>query len=277
MSNNTITINGLQLAAYEYHPEKENSIVFIHGNSTSSNTWRKQVTSNLLKDYRLLCIDLPNHGHSDAIPSTGNFSLPAIAKIMSAALKQLMAGKPSIICSVSLATNIVAEMMAMDLRVKGLIMAGPCIVGEGYGMDKMILPGADATAVFAENLPHEIVTTYAGEASLSRDTNDRNIFLKDYHAVKGNFRSSLYATIAAGTYSDEVALLQQSKSTTCIVFGEDEKIVNRHYLDEAPLNLWNKTIYTIPCASHLVNIDAPEAFNKLVAAFAKDMFTTSGS
>lgn len=45
----------------------------------------------------------------------------------------------------------------------------------------------------------------------------------------------------------------------------------------APINLWKKTVYKIPGASHFVNIDAPEAFNKLVAEFAKDMFTTGGS
>jgi len=61
------------------------------------------------------------------------------------------------------------------------------------------------------------------------------------------------------------------------VFGEDEKLVNIHYLNDAPINLWNNTIYKIPLASHLVNIDAPEAFNELIAAYAKDIVTTNAA
>ncbi len=277
MNHKTIGAGGMQLAWYEYHPEKEKAIVFIHGNSTSSYTWRKQLTSNLLLNYHLLCIDLPNHGHSEALQQKDDFSLPALAGILAAAVEQLAGSKPFIICSVSLGTNIVAEMMATNLLVQGLMMAGPCIVGKGHELDKMILPGADATAVFAENVPHQMITKYAGEASLSTDSNDLEIFLQGYHAVKGPFRSSLYATIATGNYSDEVALLQKSGCPVCIVFGEEEKIVNKHYLDGAPIQLWHKTIHTIPGASHYVNIDAPEAFNELLAAFAKDVFTTNGS
>jgi len=76
---------------------------------------------------------------------------------MPAALLQLVTGKPYIICSISLGTNIVAEMLMGAIEPKGLVLAGPCIVGEGFGLDKMMLPGADLSAVFAENVPEEAV------------------------------------------------------------------------------------------------------------------------
>lgn len=267
------TVNGLKIACNTIHSEKENTIFFIHGNSTSSQTWRKQVESNFLEDYRLITIDLPNHGNSAAMEIDGDYSLPALAKIVGAVINLLINNRPYIICSVSLGTNIVAEMMSGDLSPKGLFLAGPFIVGEGFGMDKLVLPGADPTAVFAENVPKEMVIKYGDETSLSADSNDKEVFLKDYYAVQGNFRSSLYATIAAGNYNDEIAILHKLNCPVCIVFGKEEMIVNTDYLNEAPLNLWNKTIYKLPGASHLVNIDAPEVFNELVAGFATDMFT----
>lgn len=277
MMKESLTANGITIAYNIFHPEKENTIFFIHGNSSSSNTWRKQVESSLLADYRLVTFDLPNHGNSSAIIETGDFSLPGIAKIMEAALLQLVNDKPFIICSISLGTNIVAEMLMGAIEPNGLLLAGPSIAGEGFGLDKMMLSGADLSAVFAENVPEEAVIKYASATSLSEYKEDLDCFLKDYHSVQGTFRSSLFATIAAGNYSDEVAIIQQLQYPVCIVFGEDEKVVNTHFLDAAPIKLWNKTIYKIPLASHLVNIDAPGVFNNLIAEYAKDIFTTNAA
>lgn len=272
-----LTVNDLQIAYYIHNPTQTNTIFFIHGNSSSSAVWCKQVESTLLGSYRLVTIDLPSHGNSDAIAADENYSLPAIAKIVGAAINQLINDQPYIICSVSLGTNMVAEMLAGDFVPQGLLLAGPCIVGNNFGMDKMILQGADVTAVFAENLPDADVLKYALITSSSKNEKDVQDFLADYNAVKGKFRSSLYATIAADSYNDQVAIIQKLNLPVCIVFGKEEMVVNSDYLDEAPLNLWNKTIYKIPGASHLVNIDAPEAFNELLAAFAKDLFTTTAA
>ena len=176
---------------------------------------------------------------------------------MEAALLQLVNDKPFIICSISLGTNVVAEMLTGAIEPNGLILAGPCLSGDGFVLDKMMLPGADLSAVFAENVPEESVLLYASAASSSGYKKDLDCFLKDYHSVQGTFRSSLFANIAMGNYSDQIAIIQQVKYPVCIVFGEDENVVNTHYLDAAPIKLWNNTIYKIPSASHLANIDAP--------------------
>ena len=275
METSSLQINDLQIACYITNPAKEKTIFFIHGNSSSSATWRKQVSSLLLADYRLIAIDLPNHGESSALAADGDFSLPGLAKIMSAAVSQLSDGKAYIICSISLGTNIVAEITVGETEPAGYFLAGPCMVGDGFGMDKMMLPDIDPSAIFTDNASENDVIKYATATSLSTDITDLNYFLKDYHTVQGSFRSSLYATIAAGNYNDQIKLIQLRNCPVCIVFGKDEKLVNVDYLNDAPINLWNKTIYRIPGASHLVNIDAPDAFNKILAAFAKDRFTTN--
>ncbi len=275
MKTGTLGVNNLQIAYCITNAQQENTIFFIHGNSSSSNAWRKQITSPLLADYRMITIDLPNHGKSSALDAGGDFSLPALAKIVAAAIDKLSNDQPYIICSVSLATNIVAEMSVNENEPKGLLFAGSCIVGEGYEMDKMMLPGIDPTAIFSDNAAEEGVIKYATTTSISTDTADLDYFLKDYRAVQGNFRSSLYATIAAGNYRNQVQLIQKRNCPVCIVFGKEESIVNTDYLNEAPFNFWNQTIYKIEGAGHLVNIDASEAFNEILAAFAKERLTTN--
>ena len=275
METGSLNINDAEIAYKIINPATANAIFFIHGNSGSSAAWRKQVKSPLLAPYRLVTIDLPNHGNSSALDAGDDCSLPALAKIVAAAIAQLSNHQPYIICSVSLATNIVAEMPVSENEPNGLLFAGPCIVGEGFGMDKMMLPGADPTAIFADDVPDEAVIKYARTTSSSTDPQDLNYFLKDYRAVQGNFRSSLYATVAAGNFNDQVHLIQKMNCPVCIVFGKEEAIVNNDYLNGAPLDIWNQTIYKIPGASHLVHIDAPEAFNQLLAEFATAMFTAN--
>lgn len=103
-----------------------------------------------------------------------------------------------------------------------------------------MLPVIDPTAIFSDNTSKVDVIKYATATSLSKDINDLNYFLKDYNAVQGNFRSSLFATIASGNYNDQIKLIQLKNCPVCIVFGREEKVVNIHYLDDAPINLWNK-------------------------------------
>ena len=201
--------------------------------------------SDLFKQYRLVTIDLPSHGKSDEIPADADFSLPAMAGIVAAAVKQLINDQPFIICGISLGTTIVAEMLMYNLTPGGLLLAGPCIAGEGFELDKMMLPSADVSAVFADNVPSETVNKYAGETSLSFNVDDRQLFLEDYNAVKGLFRTSLYATIAAVNYNDQIDIIKKSNCPVCIVFGKDEKVVNTDYLNNAALNTWNNRNYSV--------------------------------
>lgn len=155
MQSKKLDTNGLQIAYNITNPDKELTIFFIHSNSSSSNTWCKQVGSLQFLNYRLVTIDLPNHGNSDALAVNGDFSLPNLAKIMSAAIIQLSNNQPYLICSISLGTNIVAEMLSHKIEPRGLLLCSPSIVGKGFEMDKMILPGANVTAVFADGVAHE--------------------------------------------------------------------------------------------------------------------------
>lgn len=266
-----LTIRGVKLSLHIFNETQQKTIFFIHGNSSSSNVWRKQVVSKLLQDYRLVTIDLPNHGGSDELSETSDFSIPAIGRIISEAIGIMSQHQPYIICSLSLGTNIVSEMMISDLLPMGLFFAGPCIVGKEFEMDKMMRQDADLSVVFTDIVADDKVRQYASCVSTSDNIEDIEIFLEDFSKVKGQFRSSFYATIAAGAFNDEIEILRKKGITIAIVFGKEEKIVNTGYLDKVTFPLWTKVTYKIPGASHLVNVDNPEKFNELLLAFVKDV------
>jgi pimeloyl-ACP methyl ester carboxylesterase len=271
MDNKYIKIEETQIFYLEKNKEATPILFFIHGNSCSSNTWRKQLNDPLFADYRLIAFDLPCHGKSDAAKEA-DCTLPGLARLISNGVKQLSQNKPFILAGVSLATNIIAEMLAYDVNPAGIVLAGPCIAGGEFTLQKMVKPGTHVAVVFEDDALMEDVKAYAKETSLSNAKDDLDYFLQDYVSVAKPFRSLLAQSIFNNQMSNQIELLQKDETPLLMIFGKDEKVVDTNYLNKAPLHLWQNEIFKIEGASHLVNIDQPDKFNRLLLQFAEDVF-----
>ena len=201
MGYNFTTVNGVRISYLEKNNAAPNTLFFIHGNSCTSNFWRKQTASKLFSQYRTIAFDLPWHGQSDA-GDWADCSLTGIARIMSGAVKNLNDGKPYMLVGVSLGTNIVAEMLYHDLEPVGVVLAGPCIMGKNHGLEKMVKKGTNVDVVFTSDAPQERVLEYARETSLSDDPDDIRAFVNDYHQTNKAFRGVLASSLV--NYKDQV-------------------------------------------------------------------------
>lgn len=268
-----IHVNDCSLSYFESNANKNATLFLVHGNSGSALAWRKQMLSSLLQDFRLVALELPAHGESDCFPdNTLAVSLPGLAEILVEAIQKLAGEKPFVLVGVSLATNIIAEMLVAAINPTGIVLAGPCIVGGDITIAQVAKPGTHVEVVFTDEAPEESILAYARETSLSQAPEDVAIFVSDYARVKRPFRSLLGQSIfAARQFSNEIALLQKRNIPLLVVFGADEQIVDPDYLNKIPLPLYQGTIFKLPGASHLVNIDQPEAFNQLLANFLGDV------
>lgn len=273
---NFIEVDGIQLYYSEKNQAASKSIFFIHGNSVSSRTWRKQWNDPLFNSYRLLAFDLPAHGKSGkAVDPESTYTLPGLGQLAAKVIALLAQDKPYVLVGVSLATNIIAEMLPFGAKPVGVVLTGPCIVGDGAPIEKLVKPGTHVSVVFADESPEEEVKSYALETSHSTQE-DFELFLDDFHKVKKPFRSSLGQSITEQRYSDEIALLKQYGRPLLIVFGKNEEIINTAYLNEIELPLWNNVIAQIDGASHFVNIDCASVYNKLISDYINDAFTKAG-
>ena len=272
MNKQYTTVKGIRIAYMEQNPESKNTIFFIHGNSTSSATWKKQFNSELLSKYRLIAFDLPAHGDSAASSEPDNdYTFSGLASIATLLIEQLETG-PYIICGVSLGTNIMAEMIPFGIDPAGMFFAAPCLMGEGVGMERIALPGSNLSVFFSDGAEDAAVMNYRSQTSLSEDKSDMQSFLADFKKVQTPFRTKFINSIMTGNMGDH---FRQVNSSSCLmgwVFGADEKVADPHYLDVVDIPKWKDQVFKIPGASHLVNIDQPEAFNKLLAQFAEDCF-----
>jgi len=270
-----ITISNINLVYLVKNPEKENIVFFIHGNSISSRSWNAQLNSELLKNYRLIAIDLPAHGDSDAVrnPVT-DYSVQGLGAIIAAAIHSLAGKSPYMVAAISLGTNILAESLAYDLQPEGIVLAGSCLVGGKYTLNSFAYPETNVHVVFTEQAPENEVRKYASQVMKNDSEIFIDEFMADYYLVKSPFRSALMNSIQEQQFSNEIELVASVNNPILMIFGKEEQIINPDYLDHAPFNLWNNTIYKIPNAGHLVHSDQPEEFNRLLSEYAADIFGT---
>jgi pimeloyl-ACP methyl ester carboxylesterase len=263
-----IDISGTKLYYAEKNQTANQTIFFLHGNSSSHETWEYQFNSRLLSEYRLVAFDLPAHGFSD---NSDDYSLPGIARIMANAVVKLASNKPYMLVGVSLGTNIISESMAFDLFPNGIVLAGPCIINNEYSADKIMIPDTKIGVGFIDDPPKEDLLALNQLAYNYHDEKKAELFLKNFKSVKDGFRSKVGQTLADGNFNDQIELVKKKKIPLLVIFGKADPAIDPHYLDRANLPLWRDAIIKLEGAGHWVHLDEPEQFCQLLADFARDV------
>jgi pimeloyl-ACP methyl ester carboxylesterase len=68
--------------------------------------------------------------------------------------------------------------------------------------------------------------------------------------------------------TDELENIKNWNLPVCTVFGKNETLIKTSYLNDYE-PLWNKKVYFIENAGHLINEEEPERFNELLLSFAR--------
>jgi pimeloyl-ACP methyl ester carboxylesterase len=272
MYPNYLSIDTLNLAYYENHPEKDQTIFFIHGNSSSSRTWQRQMMSPLFAGYRLIAIDLPGHGASGpATKPSDDYTAKGVAALLTKVIETLAHG-PYLLCATSMATNIVAEMIPGDIEPVGILMEGASLMGEGVGIDKIAQPGGDISAITKDEAEISSVEAYSQFAFHAVDVDTRRLFVEDFLKVQAPFRTTMIGSIFSGQLSDQIALMRTLSCPVAYVYGAEERVINTEYLLNVDVPKWGDKIWKIPDAGHLAHVEQPESFNTLLLSFVQDCF-----
>lgn len=271
LSPKFITIGNTRLAYYESNTEASATVFFFHGNSATSHTWVKQFASPHLQDYRLIAVDFPMHGQSDAIPPGDNYSMPAWAALMANAVRLLSREMAYAIVGISFGASVVAEMLPLLPDAKAAVLAGASLLGGGISVAEVTFPGVDVTPVFADSVKEDQLEIFVKASFSCGDAVNTARYIADYHAVKQPFRSQLLESILAGAFSDQVEALKRFPFPL-VIFGKGERIVNPDYLDFMAGLFWKGIVHKLQGASHFVHLDQPDAFNTLLATYLRDRF-----
>ncbi len=269
-----IVVKGVEIAYFEKNPDMGNTIFFIHGNSLSSSVWSGQFEADCLSDFRLISFDLPAHGKSGSFSGTAlDYDIISVASIMAEAIVQLADTGKFMIIGLSLGTNIIAEMLAHGIFPAGICLIGSCLLGGNYSMEKVFQPDAYMRPAFTvKATEQELLRYWNNVVNTSSDFSVYQTFAQDYYAVKDDFRSRMFATVAEGKLNDQINLLEESGIPAMVIFGSEELVCNKNYLDSSSIKLWNNYVIKVSGAGHFVPFDKPEELSILIKDFANDQF-----
>ncbi len=247
------------------------ALVLLHGNSSSSRAFGRQLDGPLGARFRLVAIDLPGHGASDDAEEAGLYAIKAQAQTLKAVIDALELADARFL-GWSLGGHFVLE-LAPDLpKAKGFIIFGTPPLAFPPAMDEAFLPNPAMAATFAETMDRAETDAYIGSFFAPRYAGVVPSFLlEDAVRTDGRSRAAVGASIAPGGYHDEVAVLNGLKAPIAILHGAEDQLVSGAYLASlAPPTLWRGAVQTISSAGHAPQWEQPEAFGALVTAFVEE-------
>jgi pimeloyl-ACP methyl ester carboxylesterase len=238
--------------------------VLVHGNSSSSRAFARQLAGPLGERYRLLAIDLPGHGQSADVAA---YSLPLYARTLVTVAKTLGL-EQAVFVGWSLGGHIVLE-AAPDLpRAAGFTIYGTPPLAFPPAMEQAFLPNPVMALGFAAELTREQAASYVAAAFKPGYADIPPFFLEDVLRTDGKARAQLAAGIVPGGYRDEVEIVAKLKQPLAVLHGAEEQLVNGAYIAGLAMpSLWRGAVQTIAGCGHAPQWERADAFDALLGAF----------
>ncbi len=242
-------------------------ILLIHGNSSSSRIWQKQLQGPLGAKFRLIAIDLPGHGASSPPPDPENdYSGTGYGSLIAAVAGALDLNNV-IVVGWSLGGHAVLNAAALLPMAAGLMIFGTPPVGSGpagFAGFKNLSPTAFTAAPTEAEIEEWMHTAFApGYVPIP------DFVREDFRRTDGNARACLGAVAQRGGFADETEIVRNLKIPLAIVQGREEQIVDLAYLQRlAAPTLWRGAVQVVDGAGHSTQWEKAEAFGALLDAFA---------
>ena len=248
------------------------TILFIHGNSASKETFIHQFESPLLQKYRLVAIDLPGHGQSDDVLDVDKIcTIPTFAQIIAGVIPALGLKKVTIV-GWSLGGHLAIEIVGQGAELAGLVLTGtpPC----GPGLEEMaeaFIPSPHMALTGKPEFTDEEALTYA-RAVYGTTSVPQNLF-QAVKRAQGAVRATLLANFAdPSACHSQKQVIATSDIPIAVFQGGKDAFMSLDYLEKLKWNnLWQNKIIPISNAGHAPFWEKQNYYNVLLSAFMKDI------
>lgn len=278
MNTKTIDIENLSFSYKDFNEDKNDIIFLFHGQSGSFTNWRKQLESPLLNDYRLVAVDLPGHGNSSHSDDPSKVYSPlGTGSLLFDFVKSLDGVGKTVLAGFSYGANLVAEIIQQGFSPDGVVILGSSILGTGFEMDKIFMPAVEPSILTYNETDRERISQFFTVHTNNIAEEDLRVLAEDYLKVSPQFKPALFQTAAEGKISDEIKALQNLQVPALVIFGENDTLVNKDYLDSLPFPAWQNKVFKIPGAGHWVQLEQPEKVNNLMAEYLAEIMKPAHS
>lgn len=258
---------------YQSKGTSAKQIIFVHGNSQSSETWDSIINNETLtKIYKLIAVDLPGHGKSfrskEPIKDYSVFGL-------SEALKEFILELNSeeyILVGNSLGANLIGEIAKELVNCKGIMLIGSSAVGTKLALPDIFQPNPNVAACFIAEPSDEQIDLLVGDVGHNLSDKNKREVRTMFENTDGNVRVQLGECIGKAEYSDELGNIESSRIPVAVIFGEEEKLCVIDSLDKISFPKWRNKTHLISKAGHFPQIDQPGALTAIIKEFSSDCF-----
>ncbi|MDN3584261.1 alpha/beta fold hydrolase [Mucilaginibacter flavus] len=249
-------------------------IIFLHGNSSSHETWDNVINTDALNGYTVVTLDLPGHGKSDrSLNPETEYTLKGMGALIYEFISKFQYSE-YIIVACSIATNFVSEIMPNLINCKGLFLTGACVIGKGLTTSDILQPNPNLAASFISYPTDEELNAFIDDIAYCISEEMKQKYRDSFWSTDPLFRSTLGKAIATEEWGDEIGNLENKNIDipVAIVYGEMEKINNVNYLNKSTIKKWMDEIILIKDAGHFAYLDQPSVVADLIKNFAIDCF-----
>lgn len=266
MERNNFVFAGNQNVNYYESGNGKMTILFIHGNSLSAQTFDKQLGSDLADSFKIIAFDLPGCGHSDRFVDVNNYSILYLSKLVVEMIDKLNL-KNIILCGNSLGGHIALEAMDNHPEIKGVFAFGTPPLTVPLQLEKAFLPHPAAQYLFAPEFTNEMISLMLDGLFTNGFTVPAFIH-ENLIAADGNLRSGLLASAGRGEFADEVSLIQKTTKKVVLLHSKNDKLINENYfsiIDKS--KIWKNEIQFIQTGGHLPQLENAKEFNVVLREF----------
>lgn len=259
--NNLCLKLGSKLVSYSQSKEEGQPIVFIHGNSSSKESFEYQLASSALQKYRLISIDLPGHG--DSSKWLKPYSIEGFASLL-ADFCQLLELENPVLVGHSLGGHVAIETLPLLDSCAGLIFFGTPPIESDADIPNAFNPLEEMGFLFTPQLSDIQVRSLA-------DVFTDNTDLKEKISVwvsksDPEFRGSLGASIEHANFKER-SILEKTKTPYLYMGSSRDRLINLEYIKRT---IAEDHLAIINSNSHYPQYDEYETFNRYLEAFTSE-------
>jgi pimeloyl-ACP methyl ester carboxylesterase len=270
MDQQRVTVDGQELA-YQQSEGEGRPVIFVHGNSCSSRTWNAVLSGPFGQRFRCLAFDLPGHGDSAPASNREDYSLPGYARVLTE-FAHATGAAGAVIVGWSLGGHVALEAAPGLPAAAGFMVFGTPPVSSAAQMAEAFLPNPAMNVGFTADVSPEEARTYAASFTAPGSALPLDDFVTDILRTDGEARAGLFASVAEGRFTDELAIVDSLRQPLAILHGEAEQLVNLAYLQKLAIpTLWRGSVQVIPSVGHALHQEAPDPFTTQLGHFIADL------
>jgi len=261
-----VAVNGVQLAYEE--AGAGSPLLLIHGFACGRRVWAPQIQA-LATRHRVIAYDVRGFGRSEAPRDPAQYSQPISVEDAHALLGALGA-MPAAVCGLSMGGNIALNLALVHPEaVSALILCDTGVGSEdpaGFRArcEEFARAAEQRIEAFCESaLAWQVFADYVAQGDAQRTLARQMILAHPAHGVALTARHTLGPRRPVYDLEPGLSAL---RIPTLVVYGERDVgcVESSRFLGKA---IHGACIWEVPGATHFVNLDAPEAFNRRVLEF----------